>query len=144
MSLPDVLVEKLRKDQHEAYRQLQTASLMDCVQPVKENAERRLLAMTDKAIGVIDEVMDFDAPKERLAAAAEVLDRSPATKPQISQATDNSLPAEALKTLMEGMGKMFGMALAHIPSEMKVAEGAHYPMPPATTRNRLRNRLRLR
>lgn len=111
-ALPPTLLTRLRSDEIEANKYLTEASLDDALQPVRQSVERKLLSITNKAVDVLEEVMDFGAPKERLAAAEAVLDRSPATKQVMGgNAQDGSLPAEALGMLMEGLGKMFAVAL---------------------------------
>jgi len=123
MSLSDSLVEKLRKEQFEVNRFLTTNLLDDSLEPVKQMAERKLLALTGPALDVLSDNLDSTDQDVKHRAAIAILDRSPATKPTSLQVpTEHSLPPEALKILMEGMGKMFGSLLDHQPTTLKFAE----------------------
>ena len=123
------LVEKLNQENYETQRFLITQPLLDTIEPVKQLAERKLLSLTSKAIDIIEEVADYGAPKERLQAACEILDRSPATKKQdLLLSSDQSFPIEAFKLLVEGMGKMFAGNLKILP--LKQAEQTNQVLVP--------------
>jgi len=128
-SLPPALLNRLRKDEQESNKYLAVSSVEDSIQPVKQSAERKLLSITNKAVDTLEEVLDFGAPKERLAAAEAILDRSPATKQMVAGSTqDQSIPAEALGVLMEGLGKMFSMVVDHRHTELKRAVPVIHPI----------------
>ena len=121
--LPESVLLRLHKDEVESAKQLSTGSLPEAAQTVKQSAERKLLSITGKAIDTLEEVMDGAGPKERVAAATAILDRSPATKPQISnQPTEQAIPLEAIKELFVGMGKMFGQVIDIQHTQIKRAE----------------------
>lgn len=113
MSLPDKLVESLRKQQSEAERFLIDNSSEQSLDQIKELADKKFLSLTGKAIDTAEEVMDYGAPKERLAAASLILDKSPATREEqvIESSGEGAIPMEAFKLLIEGMGKMFNRSL---------------------------------
>jgi hypothetical protein len=135
MELPANLLERLRKDNASSLMLLETASIPDSTQTIKDLSDRKLLSITTKAVDTLEEVLDYGAPKERLAAAEAILDRSPATKPLLAQADASaSLPAEALQILMQGMGKLFAVALDHQHTSIKRAEQVLEPLPAPETK----------
>jgi hypothetical protein len=128
--LPASVLSRLRNDEKEVERQLASGQLPETVQTVKQATERKLLSITGKAVDTLEEVMDYGAPKERVAAASKVIDISPATKPQIAGTTnEQSIPLDAVKELFMGMGKMFGQMVDFKHSEIKRAKPLPEPEP---------------
>lgn len=128
-ALSPALLARLRKDEVEASKYLADGTIEDGLQQVKQGAERKLLALTHKAVDTLEEVMDYGRPGDRLAAAESILDRSPATKQMVAgQAQEAAIPVEALKSLMEGMSKMFGMAIEHQHTEIKRVQAEPEPV----------------
>lgn len=118
--LPSSLVERLRKDEVQANQLLTTGLLEEAVQTVKTSADRKLLSLTSKAVDTLEEVMDTSAPKERIAAATAILDRSPATKQNaLAGQSEASIPLDALKGALEGMAKIFAIKMEHTHTEIR-------------------------
>lgn len=125
MPLPQALLNRLNKDEQEAVKlQARPDTTAAVATPVvRELAEKKLLSMTIKALDTVDAVMDYGDPKERLAAATTVIDRSPATKQLLNtQPVQASVPDAAIQSLMTGLGKLFASMADFKPSEMKTVE----------------------
>lgn len=113
------LVKKLYKEQIETEKLLACDNLSDALQPVKQNAERKLLALTGPAIDVLGNGLYVGLPADRRASATAILDRSPATKPQLpANVSDQTLPVAAFELLITGLGKLLGS----VPAPLKQAE----------------------
>ena len=112
MPLSDHLVEKLRKEQFEIERFLLTKQPDSALEPTRESANKRLLALTNPAIEVLGQILDQSSNDDtRMKAANSILDRSPATKQVISEQGERALPLEALQILMSGLRGMLELTL---------------------------------
>ena len=113
MTLSDKLVEKLRKEQFELERFQISSPVDQSLEPTRQLAEKRLLALTNPAIQALGDILEnSNDEKSIINAANSILDRSPATKEELAPQAEQALPPLALKILMEGMSRMMGMALA--------------------------------
>ena len=101
------LVKRLTDEEQSLSHSLATLNPSDSTPSVKAHAERKLLALTPKAIDTLDEGMSCGLLKDRVVAAKEVLDRSPATKQQSIFSSEQTIPIEALTTILQGMANMF-------------------------------------
>ena len=54
----DKLVERLRKQEHEAELQMVEKSSLEVTETTKEYADKKLLSLTGKALRTVEEVMD--------------------------------------------------------------------------------------
>jgi hypothetical protein len=109
-SLPPALVSRLAKQEKEVSLSLATPlPALDSKQPAKDLADRTLLSLTPKALSTLDEAMDSGLTKDRIQAAKEVLDRSPATKPTLLESGTAlpQLPPEAVTSLFSGLSRLF-------------------------------------
>ena len=106
------LINRLSDEEAGLSHSLATLNPSDSAVAVKVHAERKLLALTPKAIDTLDEGMSAGLLKDRVVAAKEVLDRSPATRQQSLFSSEQTIPIEALKTILEGMANMFRGAQA--------------------------------
>ena len=107
MDYPIELLNKLNTESEAINQSLSTLPSSDSIGIVKQHAERKLLALTPKAIDTLDQGMDASQTKDRLAAASKVLDLSPATRPQVASFGEQSIPLDAIKELMTGLSEMF-------------------------------------
>jgi hypothetical protein len=101
------LAQKISDEGQSVNQQLATLNPSDAMSSVKVHSERKLLAMTPKALDVLDAGMDAGQSKDRVAAASKVLDLSPATRIQTAFGSEQSIPIEALTTILQGMASMF-------------------------------------
>ena len=101
------LVKRLTDEEQSLSHSLATLNPSDSAPSVKVHAERKLLALTPKAIDTLDEGMSCGLLKDRVVAAKEVLDRSPATRQQSIFSSEQTIPIEALTTILQGMANMF-------------------------------------
>jgi hypothetical protein len=120
------LAQKISDEGQSVNQQLATLNPSDAMSSVKVHSERKLLAMTPKALDVLDAGMDAGQTKDRVAAASKVLDLSPATRIQTTFGSEQSIPIEALTTILQGMASMFrgaSVQFAKEPESSRVAEG---------------------
>lgn len=104
--LPVSLLERLERESSDIESGLVTGTVEEMTGKVKALADRKLLALTSTAVDVLGDGMKYGPVKDRVSAAVQVLDRSPATKPQSVFGTEQSIPIEALKGAMAGMALM--------------------------------------
>ena len=140
-TLPPALLNRLRRDEVNSNQLLERGELDDAVKAVRNTAERKLLSITPKAVDTIEEVMDMGGTKERLAAAVAVIEHSPATKQQVmGSSQEAAIPVEALKGVLEGIGKMFALGMDHKHSQMRSVAPEPLPEPVIAPKKRGRPR----
>jgi hypothetical protein len=110
------LVNKIESEGRDVASSLATLNPSDSLPLVKLHSERKLLALTPRALDVLDEGMSAGLTKDRVAAASKVLDLSPATRIQTTFGSEQSIPVEALKVIFESMAKMFNARSSFRPS----------------------------
>lgn len=106
--LPQALLSKLSSEEDSLSLLLSSSPPSSLVPSYKDLSDRTLLSLTPKALSILDETMDSGLPKDRLASALAVLDRSPATKPSLSLSSEPSIPLEALRSLLSGLSALMG------------------------------------
>jgi hypothetical protein len=115
------LVKKIDDEGEVVASQLATLNPSDSLPSVKVHAERKLLALTPKAIDTLDDGMNATTTKDRIAAATKVLELSPATRVQTFFGSEQSVPVEALRSIFESMAKMF-KAVQPLPAKEELHE----------------------
>ena len=101
------LLRKIESEGQDVARQLATTNPSDSLAAVRTHSERKLLAMTPRALDVLNEGMEAGQTKDRTLAASKVLDLSPATRIQTVFGSEQTIPIEALTTILQSMANMF-------------------------------------
>lgn len=108
-TLPASLLASLNRSETEALTTLATSpDPSEATPSMRSFADARLLSLTPTALTTLEELLSASDLKVRQAAATQILDRSPATRPAVATSLSGglTLPTEAVTALLQGLGTL--------------------------------------
>lgn len=107
------LLASLREEEDSLHEVLRSSGPKAALQKGRDLCTSLLIDATPKAIRTLAYLSESAAPKERIAAASKLLDKSPLIQDNTaSSGGRSSISDEALKTLFSSMGSFLNLALS--------------------------------
>lgn len=115
--IPASLLDRLSRDEDSLQLSLLHDALPASTAEAKALSERLLLQATPAAIRTLVQINSSGLPKDRLVAAAKLLDKSPATRDSaVISPASNVLSDQALNILMTGLAKFLEVSISPLAS----------------------------